>query len=316
MSNEGNVVLIRHADAKYEGERDNDLTKLGVDRARHVAQTFANEVDPEREVVVIWQSPAARVDQTADIIKEELIKKGVEILDRGDSGSPREIKSLADRRKSQGEAYVVVKKLQPDSSLDEHIATIMKLLDEVSDHPLNVKKFTELESERARLAGKEPDEQSVNGKIESLQKIETENSESFRRALNKVPTEELERTGFLDSKPENYADVSARFRRVLEYAYRVFQHVTPVSGKKVRLVLVGHNLAPLEILNLAGITQNAEGPVLAAYIQLQMDFENGTIDVRYDPNTSLLESETRKAPLTTSGRVLFDRTARKIRPAS
>lgn len=87
------VDLMRHGSTKYledytskedkekmkmDGKYPRDLTPKGEQEIFESAEKIIDKIDPEKEIVVLWSSPAWRAQGSEEIISELLAKKGVE----------------------------------------------------------------------------------------------------------------------------------------------------------------------------------------------------------------------------------------------
>lgn len=86
------AFLLRHGQSEYkenknlsedellvDGECPNDLTPEGEIEVRKTAEKIANQINPEKDVVILWSSPKWRAQNSEKIIKEELKKRGISI---------------------------------------------------------------------------------------------------------------------------------------------------------------------------------------------------------------------------------------------
>ena len=77
--------LIRHGKTAYveefgEGKgKVRDLTEEGETKIREQAEKIADSIDSEREIVVLWGSPAWRAQGSEEIIREVFEKRGIVI---------------------------------------------------------------------------------------------------------------------------------------------------------------------------------------------------------------------------------------------
>lgn len=95
-SPDARLTFFRHGEANYEyvegeGKFDGPLKEEGRKRVEDAAKEFAQSVEPENEIIVIWSSPFQRTLETADIIMQELEKRGIKII----RSSPKPVDSLA-----------------------------------------------------------------------------------------------------------------------------------------------------------------------------------------------------------------------------
>lgn len=86
------VFFLRHGNTSYlendtsdeekklmNGEFPKDLTPEGEDEVRLTAEKIVQKIDPEKDIVILWSSPAWRAQGSEGIIREELEKKGISI---------------------------------------------------------------------------------------------------------------------------------------------------------------------------------------------------------------------------------------------
>ncbi len=76
--NEVEVDFLRHGEPNYSSE-SNGLTPEGEVQIRDNAEKIIEKIDPSKEKVVLWSSLAKRAQASEGIIKEVLVKKGIEI---------------------------------------------------------------------------------------------------------------------------------------------------------------------------------------------------------------------------------------------
>ncbi len=69
------VDLVRHGESKYTGTPP-DLTARGQAQIESYAEGLVKDIDPEHDTVVLWHSPMARTEGSADIIQQELGRGG------------------------------------------------------------------------------------------------------------------------------------------------------------------------------------------------------------------------------------------------
>ena len=77
-NNEVVVDFIRHGETNYT-DVGRDLTEKGESQITEAARRIVETIDPERDIVVLWSSPAPRAQGSEEILKELLAEKGIEI---------------------------------------------------------------------------------------------------------------------------------------------------------------------------------------------------------------------------------------------
>ncbi len=91
MSEKISINFLRHGETDYvedgkkdRGEdlsvRESDLTELGVEQVKATAEQLANEINPDKEEVILWSSPNWRAQGSEDIIEATLKERGIPIL--------------------------------------------------------------------------------------------------------------------------------------------------------------------------------------------------------------------------------------------
>ncbi|MBI2033686.1 MAG: histidine phosphatase family protein [Candidatus Liptonbacteria bacterium] len=76
--NEVIVDFFRHGQSAYTNE-GRDLTEKGEEQVRESAEKIVEGIDPEKEIVVLWSSPARRAQGSSEILKEVLDQRGIDI---------------------------------------------------------------------------------------------------------------------------------------------------------------------------------------------------------------------------------------------
>lgn len=71
------VDFLRHGATKYT-DIGRDLTAEGEKQIRESAKGIIDKIDPNKETVVLWSSPAVRAQGSEDIIKEMLAERNIE----------------------------------------------------------------------------------------------------------------------------------------------------------------------------------------------------------------------------------------------
>ncbi|MGD1003127.1 MAG: phosphoglycerate mutase family protein [Minisyncoccia bacterium] len=82
------VDFLRHGETNYT-DVGRDLTAKGESQITEAAQRIVETIDPEKDVVVLWSSPARRAQGSEEILKELLAEKGVEIRKESEISSLR-----------------------------------------------------------------------------------------------------------------------------------------------------------------------------------------------------------------------------------
>jgi len=76
--NEITVDFLRHGKTEYT-DKGRDLTLQGEQQIRESAERIIETIDPKKETVVLWSSPAPRAQGSEEIIKEALAKRKIEV---------------------------------------------------------------------------------------------------------------------------------------------------------------------------------------------------------------------------------------------
>ncbi|MEK7564376.1 MAG: phosphoglycerate mutase family protein [Patescibacteria group bacterium] len=110
------VDFIRHGATEYlentEKNKHNletipvDLTDVGIEQIEKVGAEVVNAIDPEKEVVILWSSPAWRAQGSEAIIEKLLMERGVTIFKKKVIRSMGAITQYGDKFDSTAEAKV------------------------------------------------------------------------------------------------------------------------------------------------------------------------------------------------------------------
>jgi broad specificity phosphatase PhoE len=85
------VDIMRHGTTEYKEfemtaeekskleKTPRDLTEQGEKEVKETAEKIINTIDPEKDIVVLWSSPAWRAQGSEEIIKELLEENGIEV---------------------------------------------------------------------------------------------------------------------------------------------------------------------------------------------------------------------------------------------
>jgi len=74
--NEVVIDFLRHGKTEYT-EKGRDLTPEGEEQIRKGAEGIVEKIDPEKEIIVLWSSPAVRAQGSEEIIKELLNERRI-----------------------------------------------------------------------------------------------------------------------------------------------------------------------------------------------------------------------------------------------
>lgn len=91
------VDFVRHGEAAYTADDINQatiegyLTEVGKRQVKDTAFRLSGEIDKEKECVVFWVSPKNRALQTAQIMEEVFVERGIPIHHSGTTQSLRDI---------------------------------------------------------------------------------------------------------------------------------------------------------------------------------------------------------------------------------
>jgi len=77
--------------AAMKGKYPRDLTPQGEEQVRRTAEEIIKKIDPAKEVVAFWSSPAWRAQGSEEIIREMLEEKGISVYRDSTIGSMRHL---------------------------------------------------------------------------------------------------------------------------------------------------------------------------------------------------------------------------------
>ncbi len=223
------VDLLRHGATKYQenftsheekkamnGKYPKDLTPEGEEEVRKTAKEILKKIDPEKDVVVLWSSPAWRAQGSEKIIREILKENNIEVYKDSSVKSMRNFdqrdkefmnnlwEELAPTNKSAEIMYAKDPKFQEKNDRFESQPEVKKRAERVFNQIRRLAENTDLNNKRLHIIGVSHFE-FINPLIEDIFGSDVEKGQGIKKG------EDINITFDYDKSSKNMS-ISADFR--------------------------------------------------------------------------------------------------------
>ena len=324
MKIEGSVTFLRHGETEYEGT-GSDLTEGGEKMVKQAVEEIISGIEhPENEVVLVWESPTARTHYTAQLLKDMLEERHIDVLKSDETSAVQTLRDLDRTYAGLISPYGGMETLNEDEKRRRALNRTSELLVEASRHPGTYPKppfeYVPIEAEEKPAEGQPGDaaQSKISKRVVAHRRTVPSGSAptGYIRAgevgADTISLEELNPEG--PKVYESPGNILERTVRAVEYATRVMESVKLDEGKRLRIVMVTH-LGPIrEVLTAMGFdagedkgapsrNETGEKIPLAAHFNIDVEPE--------DKDTAVFKATFNGVTRT----VIFDRKNRKFQQA-
>lgn len=214
-ANEVVVDFLRHGETNYT-DVGRDLTEKGESQITEAARQIVETIDPEKDIVVLWSSPAPRAQGSEEILKELLTEKGIEIHKESEIPSLRNFDQkdkefvskmwpeLRAQGKSPEEAFARDPIFQEESDKFESQPEVRERANRVFNWIRYMTEHADLQGKRLRIIGVSHSE-ILNPVMEDIFGYKIEEGKGVKNG------EDL-RVSFDYDRASHATDISAQFR--------------------------------------------------------------------------------------------------------